>query len=136
MPSLPPLLLVDDDSDDLFILRRLLGKAGIENKAVAFEDSKAAVAHLVAEIANADKLYLPCVVFTDLHMPRVNGFELTRWIRTQPMLADTVVVMISSSEDPRDRLKAMEVGVRHFLLKYPPASVLQGIVREAKCGAR
>src|SRR5690606_25394912 len=130
MSTLPPILLVDDDSDDLFILRRLIGKAGIKNKTVAFEDPKAAVAHLIAEIANHDELYLPCLIFTDLNMPRMDGIELTRWIRDQPALADTTVIMVSSSEDPRDKANAMDAGARQFLLKYPTASVLASIAAE------
>ncbi|HUR59988.1 MAG TPA: response regulator [Opitutaceae bacterium] len=126
--------MVDDDPDDLFILRRLLGKAGIKNKTVAFEDPKAAMAHLVAEIANGDTLYLPCVIFTDLHMPRVSGFEFTAWIRAQPALAKSTVIMVSSSEIPEDRGRAVEAGAKHFLLKYPPASVLQRLMAEAHCG--
>ena len=133
MASLPPILLVDDDSDDLFILRRLLGKAGVENKTVAFEDPKAAVAHLEAEIANDDTIYLPCLVFTDLHMPRMNGFELTKWIRAQPALAHTTIAMVSSSEDPEDAAKAATSGAAHFLVKYPTASVLAALVDGAKC---
>ena len=121
-------MLVDDDPDDLFILRRLLGKAGIKNKTVAFEDSKAAVAHLEAEIANGDTLYLPCVIFTDLHMPRMNGLEFTAWVRAQSALAKSVVIMVSSSESPEDRVRAREAGATQFLLKYPAASVLERIV--------
>ena len=128
-------MLVDDDPDDLFILRRLLGKAGIKNKTVAFEDPKAAVAHLEAEIANGDTLYFPCVIFTDLHMPRMTGFEFTAWVRAQKALAKSAVIMVSSSESPHDKARAQEAGATHFLLKYPAASVLERLVSEAVKGA-
>ena len=134
MASLPPILLLDDDPDDLIILRRLLSKAGVKNKTVAFEDSSAAVAHLEAEIARGHQIYYPCLAITDLHMPRMNGFAFTEWVRAQPALADTMVIMVSSSEDPKDKARALKAGARHFFLKYPPASVLEKIVREAKCG--
>jgi CheY-like chemotaxis protein len=134
MSSLPPILLVDDDSDDLFILRRLLNKAGVQNKTVAFEDPRAAVAHLEAEIARGDKIYYPCLAITDLHMPQMNGFAFTEWVRSQPALADTTVIMVSSSEDPKDKARAIQAGARHFFLKYPPASALERAVAEAKCG--
>lgn len=128
-------MLVDDDPDDLFILRRLLGKAGIKNKTVAFEDPSAAVAHLEAEIARGDTLYFPCVIFTDLHMPRMNGLEFAAWVRTQPALARSVVMMVTSSERPEDEARAREVGVKHFLIKYPAASVLEKLLAEAGCTA-
>jgi CheY-like chemotaxis protein len=69
MVALPPILIVDDDADDIFILKRLLAKANITHKVVSFEDARAAFAYLQAEIAAGDKIYYPCVAFTDLNMP-------------------------------------------------------------------
>lgn len=57
MSNPPPILIVDDDPDDIFILKRLLTKAGIENKTVSFEDPCAAVAHLQAEIHERDERF-------------------------------------------------------------------------------
>ncbi|MES2696045.1 MAG: response regulator [Verrucomicrobiota bacterium] len=128
-----PILIVDDDADDIFILKRLLLKAGIKNKTVAFEDPRIAVAHLEAVVARGDPNLLPCLTFTDLHMPQMNGVEFTRWIRQQPPLDRLCVVMVSSSEDPRDAARAVEAGVSRFALKYPAASALRQIVDASPC---
>ena len=134
MPQLPPILLVDDDPDDLFILRRLLAKVGVENKIVAFEDPRGAVAHLEAVVREDDTLFLPCIIFTDLQMPGMDGIEFAGWVRSQPDLAETLIVMVSSSEDPKHAERSSAVGVSRYLLKYPAASVLAGLVKTAPCG--
>lgn len=128
MSSLPPLLIVDDDPDDIFILKRLLLKAGIENKTVAFEDPSLAMVHLEAVIRSGDRRLLPAVLFTDLNMPQMSGHALTRWKAAQPALAETRVIMVSSSEDPADRAAALAAGADAFYLKYPAPSVLQSLL--------
>ena len=78
MSSLPPIFIMDDAADDLFILKRLLEKAEIKNKTVSFEDPTAAVACLQAEIAPRRLSSISDVrFFTDLNMPRMAGVEFT-----------------------------------------------------------
>jgi CheY-like chemotaxis protein len=132
MASLPPILIVDDDPDDIFILRRLLAKAGVSNKIVAFEDARAACAHLEGVLRESDHaLYRPCVVFTDLQMPGLNGFEFARWIRQHPGFASVFIVMVTSSEDPADGGNALAAGVDKLMPKYPPVGTLRAIVQAA-----
>ncbi len=134
MGSLPPILIVDDDPDDLFILKRLLSKGGIENKIIAFEDPSAAIDHLELESKNPDKRFMPCVVFSDLHMPGMNGFELTAWIRNHAALRDLPVIIISSSELPEDEVRARREGAIRFLRKYPSSDGLRALFGSLKCG--
>lgn len=134
MGFLPPILIVDDDPDDLFILKRLLLKGGIENKIIAFEDPSAAIDHLKLEAENADRRFMPCVVFSDLHMPGMNGIELTAWVRSQPALEHLPVVVISSSELPEDEAHARRAGALRFLRKYPSSDGLRALVAGLACG--
>ncbi len=124
MDLLPPILIVDDDPDDLFILKRLLAKAGVKNKVLAIEDAPAAVAYLEAESANPASRYIPWMIFTDLHMPRIDGIDFVKWIRSKPAFQHLIVIMVSSSEDPQDKAKALQAGVNRFALKYPNISTL------------
>ena len=133
MSSLPPILIVDDDPDDVFILKRLLLKAEVPNKTVTFEDPEAAVAHLESVLRSGEKLYVPCLVFTDLNMPRMDGFEFTQWIRRQPALSDVHVIMVSSSEHPADASRALAVGAQKYVVKYPPASVVAQLIKTGGC---
>ncbi len=132
MDSLPPILIVDDDADDIFILKRLLAKAGFKNKVVAIEDSTAGVAYLEAESQHPNSRYLPWITFTDLHMPRVDGIQFTHWIRSKPVLADMIVIMVSSSEDPREQERAFAAGVNQYALKYPNINTLSRWADEYK----
>lgn len=134
MGSLRPILIVDDDPDDLFILKRLLLKGGIENKIIAFEDPSAAIDHLELESKNPDQRFMPCVVFTDLHMPGMNGFELTAWVRSQARLEKLPVVVISSSDLPDDEVRARREGALRFLRKYPSSESLRALVSGLACG--
>lgn len=132
MESLPPVLIVDDEADDVFILKRLLHKAGIENKLISFEDPTAALAYLEGEILSPRDTYIPWLVFTDLHMPSVTGIHLTSWIRAQPSLHSVIVIMTTSSEDPKDKAAAHRAGVDRYLLKYPTVKMLAEIAAEFK----
>jgi|GEM_PF-3307539 len=132
MAKLPPVLVVDDEPDDVFILKRLLIKAELENKLVTFEDSRVAVEYLDIESQRSNSSFIPWIIFTDLQMPSVNGIELTRWVRTKPALSDVVIVMVTSSESESDRLNAMSAGVSEFLAKYPTVAALTRILAKYK----
>jgi hypothetical protein len=71
MRPFPPILIIDDDPDDVFIFRRLLAKAGVENKLVAFEDARAALDYLDLESRNAERAFAPGAVMTDSRASRV-----------------------------------------------------------------
>jgi CheY-like chemotaxis protein len=131
--ALPPILLVDDEPDDLFILRRLIAKAGIRNKVVAMEDPLTAIDYLDLEAKNGRPLFIPCVVVLDLNMPGKNGFELTHWIRSHPKLHDTRVIMITDSDNPVDEERANQAGVTHFMQKFPTVHGIGSVLADLPC---
>jgi len=133
MGALPPILIVDDDPDDLFILKRLLSKGGVQNKVITFEDPSAVIDHLELESKNNDKRFMPCIVFTDLNMPGMSGVELTAWIRAHPALTELAVVIISSSTAPSDLEHAQAAGAWRFLTKYPSSETLRTLIAELPC---
>jgi len=134
MGALPPILIVDDDPDDLFILKRLLLKAGVLNKVITFEDPSAVIDHLELESNSSDRRFMPCIVFTDLNMPGMSGIELTAWIRAHPALKELAVVIITSSTDPADAENARAAGVVRFLSKYPSPEALHTLLAAVPCG--
>jgi len=125
MDSLPPILIVDDDPDDVFILKRLLAKAGIRNKILAFENPLIAREYVDVESSKRNLLYVPWIVFTDYQMPDLDGLEFTKWIRSREPLSNVIVVLTTGCEDPQLESAAASAGVDRFLLKYPPVSVLR-----------
>jgi CheY-like chemotaxis protein len=128
-------LIVDDDPDDLFFLRRLLAKAKIPNNVVSFENPLGAIDYLELECRNPNPLFVPCAILTDLNMPGKNGFELTQWIRRHPRLKDARILMISDSEEPENEAKAKEAGANRFLRKFPTAPILRVALENLPCVA-
>jgi len=63
------------------------------------------------------------VVLLDLNLPQVPGFEVLRWMRTNPDFAATPVVVFSSSTREDDQVKALELGANEFVGK--PSSVMR-----------
>src|SRR3954468_1293367 len=96
-PSSRPIVIVDDNPDDLFFFKRGLVKAGVTNPLVIGEDGEEAIA-LLKKMIDGKTLKpadTPLIVFLDLKMPRVSGFAVLEWIRTQRAF-DAVPVAILS----------------------------------------
>jgi CheY-like chemotaxis protein len=102
-------LIAEDDEDIAVILTRLLKRAG--HTVLHEPDGLAAFESAVAN--------RPEVVLTDLGMPRMDGLELTRAVRSHPDLTGTPVVMLSGQLHPGDSQPA-EAGVCAVLLKPCP----------------
>lgn len=127
-PAIPPVLVVDDQADDTYLLRRALGKAGVKNPVTGCASAEEAIEFLTSAKFGGVK---PCLVLLDINMPRMNGFELLRWIRSQPELKSLRVAMLTSSALDRDRERARAEGADDYLIKFPPAEKLAAVVREA-----
>ena len=118
-----PIIIVDDDPDDTFLLRRLLQDANIPHPAVTFSDARRAMEYL-GYLANDAPGLVPCLVFTDLHMSPVNGFEFIAWIRRQAQLKHVQVIALSGSEPTSGTQKASAAGANICLPKFPPVDEL------------
>ena len=111
-----PVLVVDDDDDDLFNFQRAAAKAGLANPIVCLRNGEEAVEYLNG-VAAGDGRDEPIVVILDLKMPRMSGFEVLEWLRQQPGLRRLpVIVFTSSSQDP-DIQGAYELGANSYLVK-------------------
>ena len=129
MPSLDKisLLLVEDSEDDLFFFKRLCKKAGLTAPLAVATDGQQAVEHLAEALKGAQPV--PQLVFLDLKLPLRSGFEVLEWLRAQPAFARTTVVILSSSAEARDVERAYQLGAQGYLVKYPEAPVLLGVVQ-------
>ena len=113
-----PILLAEDDENDVFIMRRSLEKALIVNPLVVVRDGVEAVNYLKGMgTAAAGTPRLPLVTLLDIKMPRMGGFEVLEWIRKQAPLNRVIVVMFSSSRHPADVARAYDLHANSFLVK-------------------
>jgi len=104
-------LMVEDNSDDVFLTKRVLRKAGITAIRVASDGQEA----LDILLNSAEPL--PELVLLDLRLPKVNGLKVLAEIRRNPRTMALPVLVLSSSEDPRDREACRKHGVIAFLYK-------------------
>ena len=109
------ILLVEDSEDDVFFFRRSLKRTGLTCDFVHVADGGTATAYLQQ---NQDVSHL---VFLDLKIPVLSGFEVLQWIHEQPFRDRLGIIVLSGSDDPRDVSSARELGVTDYLVK--PVSV-------------
>lgn len=126
------LLAVDDDADDVDLLRLLLRKAGVSQPTEVFRRGEELVASLARCVEQAGAAMRPLLCFLDVKMPSMTGHDVLKWIRSQPALDRLPVVMLSSSEHPKDIREAAEHGAQCYLAKYPQPNVLREVVTEAE----
>jgi two-component system sensor histidine kinase/response regulator len=117
------LLVVDDDPVSVQVLSELVRSAGYQVESVA--DSSRAV-------AEAQGL-LPDLILLDLRMPVIDGFEVCRRLKRNPITAAIPVVFLSIVDDPSEKLRAFEVGGADYVGKtFHPEEVLARIGHQIK----
>ena len=119
MASDPLILLVEDVEDDVFLIRHALEQAFVTNPVEVARDGEEALAYLGGTGSYADRARYPFpgLVLLDLKMPRMDGFEVLRWIRQQPGFDLLRVVVLTSSLDTREANAAYAAGANSFLVK-------------------
>lgn len=115
------ILLVEDSSDDVFFFRRAVVKAGISAALHVAVDGLEAMDYLLnkGRFSNASAHPAPDIVFLDLKLPHVNGFELLEWMRRHAECPRAQVVVLTSSSQEEDRQRAEVLGAALFMTKPP-----------------
>ncbi|HJU00875.1 MAG TPA: response regulator [Actinomycetes bacterium] len=109
-------LLVEDDPDHVFLVRRALADvAGTEVTVEVAGDGEQAVERLARSRFGPGGR--PQLVLLDLRMPRMDGLEVLRRIRADEATAELPVVVLTSSERPEDREAAVAAGASWFVCK-------------------
>lgn len=122
------LLIVEDDPDALFLLKRALAKAGLNTPVRVAVDGDEALAYLSGRGIFADRSShpLPCLILLNLKLPKRSGLEVLEWVRQQPRLRRIPAVIVTTSGEEKDERRAMELGAREYLIKpIDPAGLLR-----------
>lgn len=125
-------LAVDDDEDDIDLMRLLFRKAGVTYPIEVYRRGEDFIDALTAIMNKSVNAVLPLLCFLDVKMPSISGHEILRWIRQHPALDTLSVVMLSSSEHPEDVKQAAVGGAQCYLAKYPQPAVLKKVFEEAE----
>jgi CheY-like chemotaxis protein len=107
------ILLVEDDQVDVMNVRRAFEKNRIANPLYVASDGLEAL-QMLRSGAVPDERRL---VLLDLNMPRMTGLEFLRELRADPHLHATVVIVLTTSSDERDKIEAYNLSVASYLLK-------------------
>jgi len=111
-------LMVDDSEDDCLLLKLALSRAARLRFIGSVCDGEEAVAYLGGKGSYSDRerYPLPDLLLLDLMMPRKNGFEVLEWLQIQPF-DDMTIVVLSGSEQPEDRKRALALGADYYHTK-------------------
>ncbi|TKT87668.1 response regulator [Dyadobacter frigoris] len=104
--------LADDDEDDRMLFKEALQEANPEVKVVEAQNGK----ELIENIKNADDLD-DTVIVVDMNMPKMNGIETIKAIRDDLQLSEVPAVMLSTSNNPELKKKAIEAGATDYFTK-------------------
>lgn len=108
------ILLVEDNDDHAELITRALDDHGIDGSAVRAKDGEAALEYLFGEGAEQRR---PDVIFLDLRLPRVDGLEVLRRIKSAPELKAVPVVVLTTSAADRDLASAYDSHVNAYVVK-------------------
>jgi len=119
MKSDKPILLVEDNPSDADLTKRALARGHISNVLVIAEDGQEALDYLFGTGAyiGRDVTQLPAVVLLDLKLPRVDGLEVLRRIRTETLTRRMPVVILTSSKEEQDLAASYDLGVNSYIRK-------------------
>ncbi len=105
-------LLVEDRADDIELTLRAFKKGNIANPIVVKEDAVSALAYLTDAEKSA-----PAIILLDINLPGMSGLELLKRIRQSPKTKRTPVIMMTSSSQDEDVIKAYDDGANSYIRK-------------------
>ena len=111
-----PILMAEDNPDDVLITRRSWKKAQIQNRLYVVGDGEQALDFLFrrGEYADAPRISL---MLLDINMPKVNGFEVLEVVKGDPVLRKMPVIVLTTSNRIKDVERAYELGCNSYIVK-------------------
>jgi CheY-like chemotaxis protein len=111
-----PIVLIEDNQDDAFLMQRAFESAGVQNPVRLIADGEEAIEFMAGPEAR-DAIKRPRLVLLDLKLPYKTGFDVLDCIRSQPELRGLPVVVLTSSNEPSDIRRALELGANAYVVK-------------------
>ena len=130
----PVILMADDDADDRLLANDALLDCAFEGQVRFVEDGEELVNYLrqLGKYSEAEAHPRPGLILLDLNMPRKNGREVLREIKTDPALRQIPVVVFTTSRSDTDIAAVYELGANSFVVKPTGYDDLVGIMRSLK----
>jgi CheY-like chemotaxis protein len=114
-----PILLAEDDENDIFLMGRAFDRAHIPNPLFVVHNGQEAVDYLsgASQFADRSRHPLPGLLLLDLKMPWMDGFDVLKWLRGHHQFDTLPVVVLTSSKLQADIDKSREMGVYDYRVK-------------------
>jgi CheY-like chemotaxis protein len=129
MYTRPAIVLVEDSPADCYLFQEALKAHSVETDLTVFHDGEDALSFLVTAEAVGPQ---PQLFVLDLNLPRVDGFTLLQHLRASARFAHSLVIVLTSSNNPADRAESLKLGATRFLRKAENVTDFLDIGREIK----
>jgi CheY-like chemotaxis protein len=126
-----PILLVEDDENDVMLLQRAFRRAAIVNPLQVVRHGDDAVAYLegTGEFADRRLHPLPVLMLLDLKLPRRTGLEVLEWVKERSGVKKIPIIVLTSSKNDEDVNRAYELGANSYVVKPVSFETLLELVK-------
>lgn len=111
------ILIVDDSPKDVELTIAALSESNLANEVVVAEDGEEALDYLYKRGKFADEKGYPAVILLDIKMPKMNGIEVLKYIRSTPKFKLIPVIMVTSSCEEKDLVESYKLGANSYVVK-------------------
>jgi len=119
------ILIVDDSPKDVELTIAALGENNLANEVIVAEDGEEALDYLYKRGKFANNDGFPAVILLDIKMPKMNGIEVLKHIRSDPQFKLIPVIMVTSSREEKDLVESYKLGANSYVVK--PVDIVQFI---------
>lgn len=118
MSDAPTILIVEDDEGHALLVRESLEEAGLSNHIIHFRDGQAVLDFLFRKGPQPHmEKGLPYLVLLDIRMPKIDGVEVLRQIKAETCLSKLPIIMLTTTDDPREVARCHDLGCSVYLQK-------------------
>jgi CheY-like chemotaxis protein len=113
------ILLAEDDEDDYLLISEALKESRLANKMHWVKDGEELMdyLHRRGNFADPERSPFPGIILLDLNMPRKDGREALKEIKTDPALRKIPIIILTTSKAEEDILRSYDLGVNSFIRK-------------------
>lgn len=124
-------LLAEDDDGHATLVRRNLQRSGVANEVARVADGQEALDYVRCAGAYADRVRNgPLLILLDIKMPRLDGIETLRQLKADPATRGIPVIMLTTTDDPREIERCYELGCSVYITKPVEYERFVGAIRQ------
>jgi CheY-like chemotaxis protein len=125
------ILIVDDSVEDILLLTQTFAKARVINPVQTVDSVAEAIKYIEGTHPYADRKLcpLPAIVFVDLHLPGIDGFEFLGWLQAREDTKEMLIVTFTGVDDYTTVRRAYKMGASSFITKPCRKSELLSLMR-------